>query len=59
MKMTTSEYGDFVAKRTPKSPVFRNAVMAWLFGGGICALSQALTRLYVLAGLAGRAPAFR
>ena len=51
MKMTAKEYGDFVANKTPQSLVFRNAAMAWLFGGGICALGQGLTRLYELAGL--------
>ena len=41
-----------VEKASPPSPVVKNCVFAYIFGGLICVLGQALTDLYTLLGAA-------
>ncbi len=40
------EYGERVARHSPASPVIKNCVLAFLIGGGICAVGQLLFFLY-------------
>ena len=39
---TKKEYQNYVAKKTPNSPIFKNCFNAFLVGGLICALGQIL-----------------
>jgi stage V sporulation protein AC len=51
MKMSHQEYARHVDDRSPKSPLFKNALYAFLIGGLICAGGQGLTALYETLGL--------
>ena len=51
MNMSKDEYGKLVKKREPRSPMAGNLVKAFIIGGAICCLGQALHDLY--AGPAG------
>ena len=46
MDINKEEYKNYVEKHAPKSPVLKNCVLAFLFGGGICVLGQLLFDLY-------------
>lgn len=41
------EYQQFAKAREPKRPVFRNCLLAFLVGGFICSLGQAITYFYM------------
>ena len=43
--MTNKEYQNYVDKMTPNSPLFKDLLLAFLFGGTICALGQILFNL--------------
>lgn len=45
--MTQEEYRNRVKKQAPKSPMGKNILMAFLFGGGICTVGQAFLNLYL------------
>ena len=49
MKMNREEYKKYAKKHAPSSPVIKNCVKAFLFGGSICVVSQGLRALYMLA----------
>lgn len=51
MDMTPQEYQDYVAKKAKKSPIVKDAILAFLIGGAICALGQGITALWSAAGL--------
>ena len=58
MNMTNREYGELVRKRAPKSTLAGDLVKAFLVGGLICCLGQALSVLYgEAAGLEAEAAA--
>ena len=40
------QYGEYVKRVSPKSPILKDCVWAFCVGGGICALGQALTDVY-------------
>ena len=40
MKLSNREYGEYVEGLCPKSPIWKNVVMAFLIGGAICTLGQ-------------------
>lgn len=44
------EYDAMVQKASPHSPVFKDCLFAFLFGGAICALGQGLANLFMLLG---------
>lgn len=44
------EYDAMVQKASPRSPVFKDCLFAFLFGGAICALGQGLANLFMLLG---------
>jgi len=51
MKMTNEEYGDYIKKNAPKSPLFKDMTLAFLFGGLICCIGQGILELWQYAGL--------
>jgi stage V sporulation protein AC len=51
MKMTNKEYGDYVSKKAPKSPIFLNMIKAFVSGGIICCIGQGILNGYIAAGL--------
>ncbi len=44
--MNEKEYSEYVEKRAKKSPIFKNCLFAFLFGGGICTLGQGFFYLF-------------
>lgn len=51
MDMTPEEYKAYVSKKADKSPIWKDTALAFLVGGGICALGQVLQGLWSQAGL--------
>lgn len=49
--MTEREYGKIVKEMSPKSPVWKDLLMAFLAGGVICTLGQAFMNWYAKLGL--------
>ncbi len=49
--MNEKEYSEYVEKRAKKSPILKNCLFAFLFGGGICTLGQGFFQLYTHLGL--------
>ena len=49
--MTEREYGRLVGKMSPKSPIRKNCINAFLIGGLICALGELATNGYLALGL--------
>lgn len=49
--MKKQEYIEYVENRAKKSPTLKNCIFAFLFGGLICSIGQALLDLYTLLGL--------
>ena len=41
-----------IGEMSPSSPIFKNTALAFLFGGSICALGEALRRLFITLGAA-------
>ena len=50
--MSNSEYAAFIKHKMPPSPLGRDVLLAFLFGGLICCVGQALTSLYLALGAA-------
>ena len=46
--MDKKEYKEYVEERSKGSPIFQNLIRAFLIGGAICSLGQALFELYSL-----------
>lgn len=44
--MTNKEYQSYVDKMTPNSPLFKDLLLAFLFGGTICTIGQAIFNGY-------------
>ncbi len=51
MKTTPKEYSQMVKQSSPRSPLGKDCLRAFLVGGGICTLGQALSNLYTALGL--------
>lgn len=49
--MTEKEYGKLVEQMSPKSPILKDCVGAFVIGGLICALGQVFINLYAGLGL--------
>ena len=45
MKMTKEEYQRYVARKAQKSPIVKDTACAFLIGGGICVIGQAILNL--------------
>lgn len=52
--MTPQAYQDYVAQKQKKSPIVKNTLLAFLIGGAICTLGQAISNSYLAAGLAAQ-----
>lgn len=44
--MTDKEYQKYVDKLTPNSPILKDVILAFLFGGAICTIGQLFFNLY-------------
>nr|WP_317413271.1 stage V sporulation protein AC [uncultured Solibaculum sp.] len=51
MKVTNQEYSQMTDKTSPNSPKVKNVLLAFLVGGLICTIGQAIQNLWILAGL--------
>lgn len=51
MKMSKEEYQRFVAERMPPSPIIRDCLLAFIFGGAICCIGQLITDAWLRFGL--------
>lgn len=51
MNMSPQEYQAYVKTVVPKSPFLKNIVLAFLAGGAICTLGEALSQLYISLGV--------
>lgn len=49
--MTEKQYAKLVGEISPKSPILKNCIWAFLVGGAICTLGQAFLELYKYLGL--------
>ena len=49
--MTEKEYGKLVKDLSPKSPILKDCVMAFLIGGLICTIGQLIMNGYMALGL--------
>ena len=46
MNIQKDQYKRFADAHAPRSPIVKNCILAFLFGGGICAFSELLFSLY-------------
>ena len=46
MNIEKSQYKKYAEAHAPKSPLAKDCLKAFLFGGGICALAQVLSNVY-------------
>ncbi|MGN1340370.1 MAG: stage V sporulation protein AC [Oscillospiraceae bacterium] len=51
MNISNEEYGELAKKRSPASKMYKTLPMAFLVGGLICTLGEALMNLYEMAGI--------
>ena len=51
MEMSPQEYQQYVKRKSPKSPIFKDTALAFAVGGAICALGQLIQNGYVSLGL--------
>ena len=51
MKISQKEYSNMTDKASPNSKIFKNMVMAFLFGGLICTIGQVCFNIYSNIGL--------
>ena len=51
MKMSNQDYGEYVKKKSPNSPLFPNMLKAFLVGGIICCIGQAIMEGYQALGM--------
>ncbi len=49
--MNNQQYQQLVHSTTPKSPLLKDCILAFIFGGSICCFGQLLKMLYTNAGL--------
>jgi stage V sporulation protein AC len=49
--MTEREYGKLIKELSPKSPMWKDCLLAFLIGGLICAIGQLIMNGYAAAGL--------
>lgn len=47
MNMNEKEYSEYVSKKVEKSPIFKDCLMAFLFGGAICTIGQLISNFYM------------
>ncbi len=49
--MNNQQYQKLVSNTTPKSPLLKDCILAFIFGGGICCFGEILKMLYTNSGL--------
>lgn len=49
--MNNKQYQNLVSNTTPKSPLLKDCILAFLFGGAICCFGEILKILYTNSGL--------
>ncbi len=49
--MNNQQYQQLVSKTTPKSPILKDCILAFIFGGSICCFGQLLRTIYTNLGL--------
>ena len=49
--MNSKQYQQLVSNTTPKSPILKNCILAFIFGGSICCFGQFLKTIYTDIGL--------
>lgn len=49
--MSPKEYQNYVKEKSPRSPIVKDTVLAFLIGGAICVLGQAIQNGWMSAGL--------
>ena len=49
--MNNKQYRNLVSNTTPKSPLLKDCILAFLFGGAICCFGEILKMLYTNSGL--------
>ena len=50
MKMTNEQYGEYVKRKSPSSPLWRDLILAFVFGGAICCVGQGISQLWAALG---------
>lgn len=50
-KMTRQDYGKYVKKKSPRSPLVADMLKAFIAGGAICAVGQGILNAWSAAGL--------
>lgn len=51
MNISNQEYGELAKRMSPPSAMYKTLPMAFVIGGGICVLGEALLNLYGMLGL--------
>ena len=51
MDMTPKEYQQYVKKKSPKSPIVKDTLLAFVIGGSICVIGQLIMNGWMGAGL--------
>ena len=51
MQMTKQQYDRYVKRLSPRSPIWKDVLFAFLIGGAICALAQGIQNWYLSLGL--------
>lgn len=51
MKMTNKDYGEYVKQKSPNSKIWSNMLKAFVIGGLICTIGQAILNCYLASGL--------
>lgn len=51
MNISNSDYSKMTDKASPNSPVLKDCIFAFIFGGGICLFGQILYSVFAKAGL--------
>ena len=51
MEISKNNYPDYVAQKAQKSPIVKDTIFAFLIGGAICTVGQAVMDLAISAGL--------
>ena len=51
MEMSPKEYQEYVKKKAPKSPIVKDTVLAFIIGGAICVVGQAIMNGWAATGL--------
>lgn len=48
MKISKKQYGEMTGSNCPPSPIWKDLPLAFISGGFICAVGQALTQIYMM-----------